>query len=257
MSARGGSVFGGKKLLFIASALVLLAAGCSASQPTSQTTPPANNQQQTATPPADQPNQTYENEFIKVTVPAGWTAKQANKTITYRNCANKENCTSANKVEPNPAAVNITKGNYILYINVQASQASGVIGGRFAEIAGGAPSADAVVVDWPNECGSAAYYPAFAEHQRVDLYVGAGGKSQSCRVPANGSTVWFFSYITDNGRGYFNYYNRDGSGSDGYVITMAYNSKDVNKLPKKGSTELNSFLDEMTGITKTLEIKKH
>jgi hypothetical protein len=188
----------------------------------------------------------YENQYMKIVIPGGWVATEAIKKVYGQN---------GEEVLPNPAAVNITKGNYILYINTEAFQASGVEGGRFAEIAMGAPSAEAVVTSWPSQCGvSDVSYP------RVDLYVGPSDKEDWCNVPTN-KTVWFFSYISGespapSGLSYFNYYTSPRpNGADGYVITMSYNSKDVNTLPEKGSSELNQMLSEITDIVKTLQIK--
>ena len=178
----------------------------------------------------------YENQYIKVVLPPGWTAKRAGR---------------------NRAAVNIIKGNYILYINTQATQASGVEGGRFAEIAMGAPSSDAVVTVYPSPpCGNAQSTPAFDRHTRMDLYVSkADSKSQDwCNAPSSGATVWYFSYITDAAGGFFNFYVAGQNRA--LVVTMAYRSKNVNSLPAKGSTELNSMLSEMTSIVNSLKIKQ-
>jgi hypothetical protein len=90
-------------------------------------------------------------------------------------------------------------------------------------------------------------------YERVDLYVSGKDKSEFCRAPTNGRTVWYFSYLTDRHGGYFNYYKPDEP--PGLVVTMAYNSKDVNSFPAKGSQELTRALADMTGIVKTLEIK--
>ena len=188
----------------------------------------------------------YENQYMKVTVPGGWKAAEAVKTVYNGSVAVKS---------PNPAAVNITKGNYTLYINTQASQASGAEGGRFAEIAMGAPSADAVVTEQPSPpCGTSENHPAILDHPRVDLYVSSKDKTDYCNVPTNGKTVWYFSYITNSSNGYFNYYKNDTP--PGFVITMAYNSKTVNSFPVKGSMELNQALDDMTTIIKSLDIKQ-
>src|SRR3989344_3193736 len=78
-------------------------------EPTNQVTPTPN-----PTAPLTQ-SQVYDNQYMKVIIPAGWSAKQATN---------------------NPAALNITKGNYILFVNARAGQASGVEGGRFEEYAG-------------------------------------------------------------------------------------------------------------------------
>ena len=172
---------------------------------------------------------------MTVTVPSDWTASQAAQ---------------------NAAAVNITKGNYILYINVNATQASGVTGGRFAEIAQGAPSADAVVTIQPSPpCGTQEKTSAFDKYSRVDLYVSASDKKDYCAVPTNASTVWYFSYLTDQNNGYFNYYQADQP--PGLVVTMAYNLKDVNSLPVKGSSDLNTAFSDMTSIAKSLVIKSN
>ncbi|HEY6330055.1 MAG TPA: hypothetical protein VI756_12020, partial [Blastocatellia bacterium] len=72
------------------------------------------------TPNAARASNAYETDYLKVSVPAGWTAKEA----TPRH-------------QPDPAAVNIVKGKYILYIDVHTGQASGTPGGRFAEVAMG------------------------------------------------------------------------------------------------------------------------
>jgi len=192
-------------------------------------------QPQSSAQPNNQ-NRVYENQYMKVDLLPGWTAKSARSI---------------------PAAVNIAKGNYILYINTQASQASGVEGGRFSEIAMGAPSADAVVTVQPSPpCGKGETSSAFDGHTRIDLYVSkADSKSQSwCNTPSGEATVWYFSYITDAAGGYFNYYV-PGQGR-ALVVTMAYRSKNVNRLPVQGSTELNSMLSEMTSIVGSLNVKR-
>jgi hypothetical protein len=167
---------------------------------------------------------------MKITLQPGWTAKQAGS---------------------NTAAVNIINDKYILYINTQASQASGVEGGRFAEIAQGAPSADAVVTVQPSQpCGT--QESTGEGTYRIDLYINASGKQAYCAVPTNGQTVWYFSYITDSSKGFFNY--SAGRGNP-FVITMSYNSKNINSFPVKGSQELQSALSEMNTMVNSLEIK--
>ncbi len=191
---------------------------------------------QPSSPQQRSQNTVYETPYMKVVLLPGWAAKRSRRT---------------------PAAVNIAKGNYILYINTQASQASGVEGGRFSEIAMGAPSADAVVTVQPSPpCGKAESRPAFGPHTRVDLYVSkADSKSQDwCNAPSSGATVWYFSYITDAAGGYFNFYIPGQNRA--LVVTMAYGSKDVNSLPLKGSTELESMLSEMTSMVKSLKVKR-
>lgn len=176
----------------------------------------------------------YENKYLKVTIPAGW---------AYSPTAS--------------GAVNMTKNNYILYINPSATQAGMAEGGSFDGIAIGAPSADAVVTEHPTAgCGSPESHSAYGQYSRYDYYVNSTvTKTQGwCVSPSDGSTVWYFSYISSGG--YYNHYYTVSDPPKSYVITMAYNLKDVNKLPKKGSAELTSMLSEMTNIVKTLELKQ-
>lgn len=174
----------------------------------------------------------YENKYMKFTLPAGW----------------------AVTLGADSSAVNIIKEEYILYINTKAEQASGIDGGRFSEIAIGAPSADAVIATHPSDpCGFSENFSTLVGQKRIDLYVNNKEKQDWCASPSNGETVWYFSYITGSTGGYFNYYKAGEPLS--FVITMAYNSKDVNKLPVRGSATLNARLNEMTSIVKTLEIK--
>ena len=232
-----------KKIILAIPILALVVMGCNKYAPVQQQQPQQQQDDQNTAPVANTQSQNYENQYLKITIPTGWTATEANKST------------------PSLAAVNITKGNYILYVNTEASQASGVEGGRFAEIAMGAPSADAVVTVQPSPpCGTSVSNPATLDHPRVDLYVNSKDNSQSglCNLPKNNSTVWYFSYITDSHGDYFNYYDSTNNDSGkGYVITMAYNSKDVNSFPVKGSTELNSALADMTSIVKSIVIKNH
>jgi len=212
-----------------------------------------NLQNQANKPIDDIQEQVYETNYLKVMIPTGWTATIAKEMVEE---IVDENGNSIS-VQPNPAAVNITKDNYILYINTQAQQASGVEGGRFSEIAQGAPSADAVIKIHPTSpCGSSEKGSAFDQYQRVDLYVSSQEKNiETCNIPTGQKTVWYFSYITGNSKGgYFNYYT-DASGK-GLVITMAYDSDNVNQLPIKDSAVLTQMLETMTDIAATLEIKQ-
>ena len=229
--------------------------------------------------PVQQPEQTvtqtvtktgekiFSNQYMTFTVPTGWTVEEANHSVYNEDCVSKKICTTpaqANKIEPNPAAVNITKGNYILYINTRTGQSSGVEGGRFSEIAGGAPSVDAVENEAPAEpCEMSSVVSAMNVNgisgQRTDFYTGSNNRSGMCKTPANGKEVWYFSYFgavtsPDTGAGYFNYYNVPDIQLIGWVVTMAYNSEDVNSLPVKGSADLNQALSDMSGILKTLKI---
>jgi hypothetical protein len=193
---------------------------------------------------------------MKLRVPTGWQLTEATETLQDQLYDKVTGKTSkvGKPVTTKTGAVNIIKGKYILYINPQAGQASGIAGGRFAEIAMGAPSADAVVVEQPNQpCGNEVLVSMKNGWPRHDWYVASKDKTGWCTVPTAGESVWYFSYVTDARHGYINYYGTDGP--PGWVITMGYNSKDVNTFPVKGSPELTSALAEMTSITNTVEFK--
>jgi hypothetical protein len=126
------------------------------------------------------------------------------------------------------------------------------MGGRFGEIAGGAPSVHAVVQNLANaSCGETETHAIFAQYLRWDYYASNLGNKELCNLPESGS-IWYFSFINIKDSGYFNSYDNC---CGGLVITMAYNSRDVSKLPIKGSTALNNMLKEMTSIVRTLEVK--
>ncbi len=215
-----------------------------------------------AEPPAPTPappvaGTMFENAYMKVTVPQGWALTEVTETLQdqrYDQATGKTIKVGEPKTTKN-GAVNITKGKYILYVHPQAGQASGVDGGRFAEIAMGAPSADAVVVEQPSPpCGTEKTSAVKVGWTRHDWFVSSADKKDYCAVPSGSSAVWYFSYITDSKNGYINYYN---AGSlPGWVITMGYNSKTVNSLPAQNSPELTTALTEMTNIVKTLELKQ-
>ena len=203
-------------------------------------------------------NGVYEDQYMKVMIPVDWAATQSIQTVYYTHCASfKSDCTETPEVELKPGAIDIKKGNYILHIDSQAGQASGIEGGRFGEITNNAPSVKAVMSD-PSVggyCGTAETEPAMINNLRNDLFVGPKDNKNylGCIAPANGGTVWYFSYIGSNS--YFNYYKNQTENVQGYIITMSYNSDDVNSLPIKGSASQTAALSEMTSIANTLELK--
>ena len=190
----------------------------------------------TTTPTTVAQSKVYSNTYLSVTIPSGWSYSATQS-----------------------GAVNITKNNYILYINPRAQQASVIQGGRYGEIAAGAPSSDAVN---NLDAGNAPCTPAEAHviaggYSRYDYYVSkqsADSYLVRCTAPSDGSNVWYFSYASKDGH-FLNHTAEQEGTAVGYAITMAYNSKDVNALPKKGGTELNTMLNEMTNIVATFKMK--
>lgn len=192
----------------------------------------------------------YENAFMKVTIPDGWSAKEATH-IVYGE--------GGGTVQQNPAAVNIIRDNYILYINTAAGQASGIIGGRFGEIAGGAPSVDAVFSEGgQGHCGVEEWGGGYTDNDGTnfslkDLYLNTTNRQAWCFAPTNGKTVWYFSYIGPQSGGYFNEYSDGKPGA--LVITMSYNTKNIDQLPIQGSASLDNALAVMTKIAQSLQVK--
>ena len=197
---------------------------------------------------------TFENQYLKINLVPGWTAKA---------------------VKNNPDAVNITKGQYVLYISTRTSQASGVEGGRFSEIAMGAKSAEAVAEGQNPTCGTNQETKINQKLRRSDLFVSSKEKSEfGCHTPTNGKNVWFFSYLTSSkSEGYFNYYQIQkntsllltelketpsedfGENDTGWVITIAYNSTNINSFPEKNSSGLKSALNQISLMVNSLKIK--
>lgn len=154
-----------------------------------------------------------------------------------------------------PGAVNVRKGKYILYINPRAQQASGVEGGRFSEIAMGAPSIDAVITEHPvPPCNEPVRGGAYGTWVREDLYVDANTTAAWCRKPPTDKSVWYFSYITTEVGGYFNYY--EAGEPIALVVTAAYDSMVLSELPERGSSELERILGEVGQMAETISIIK-
>jgi hypothetical protein len=216
-----------RKYLLIAISALLLASGCS---PASNVTTTVNTQ----SPTPSITKRVYDNQYMRFEYPAEWTAAEGYQS---------------------PNIVNITKDNYILFINADVTQASGVEGGRFAEIAQGSPSADTVVIEQPSPpCGTLEKHEATSAFTRNDLFIKSADSRENCSSPKNGKNVWYFSYINTQEGGYINYYKN--SFNRGYVITMSYNSPNVDTFPAKDSPELTAALLEMTDMVKALTLKK-
>lgn len=185
----------------------------------------------TTTPTTVAQSKVYSNQYLSVTIPGGWSYSATQS-----------------------GAVNITKNDYILYINPRAQQASGVQGGRLGEIAAGAPSYD-IVVGGNGVCiTDPVKIAATGGFSRYDYYINPADQSGCEAHPSNGSTIWYFSYLSQDG-GFFNHTAQQQGTAEGYVITMAYNEVYVNNLPVKGSATLNAMLKEMTSIAATLKLK--
>ncbi len=197
----------------------------------STNTPVETNEKDTTTENVTTQVTNFSNNFMTIDIPKDWTYSEA------------------------ADAINIEKSGYILYINPNFNQASGVNGARFSEISEGSPSADLVMLVQPNDpCGTKASKSIFLDYVRTDLYISKNNGSEACGAPTDNSTRWYFSYVT-TGTGYVNYYDTS-SPSTSYVITMSYQTDSINMLPNQDENNLEDMLNQMSDILKTLVLRK-
>ena len=176
---------------------------------------------QISSPPAE----TFNNQYVRMTILPGWTA-------------------SASIPE-----LKVTHGKYVLTINAIYQHASGVEGGRFEEVTDGMSSVEAVRAE--------VVQPSWILCAKSDVAVITGTLSlaslytddtkanveDGCKFPADGKPAWFGSYFA-------------GTGSESeYTITLAYDTSNMNELPKKGDPELTRVLNDTKTMLKTLELK--
>ncbi len=173
-------------------------------------------------------SRTFENQYVKMTILPGW------------------------KVASSPPEVRVTQGKYVLTINSIYEHASGVEGGRFEEATSGMPSITAVLanVEGPGGTNCAQSLPdqqmvINAKMSLGNLYTNdtKANVEDGCKFPSDGRSAWFGSL-----------YVGEGSESE-YTITLAYDTTDVNQLPKKGTPELTKMLSDTKAMLKTLELK--
>ncbi len=76
-----------------------------------------------------------------------------------------------------------------------------------------------------------------------NLYTDRSKAQADCVLPADPERVWFGSYFSG-----------EGPASE-YTITLGYDTKDVNALPKKDSPELRQIFSDIKAMLETLQIK--
>jgi len=170
----------------------------------------------------------FENQYVRMTVLPGWTVDASSS----------------------PPLVKVTHGRYVLTIDPIFVHASGVKGGRISEIVSGMPSVEAVRAGvegpWGTDC---------AQPNNVVIITGTlslanlytddtkSNVENGCVFPSDGQPAWFGSLFVG-----------EGSESE-YTITLAYDTRDVNALPKEGTTELKQVLSDVQTMLKSLEMK--
>jgi len=193
--------------------------------------------------------------------PAPQTQPQTNNAGAFENAYLKMALARGWQVQEVGYAVNITKDKYVLYINPKTTQASGVEGGRFSEIAQGAPGVGLVMTFHPADpCGTKATEVISDTLTRSDYYVRTADATEFCNASTIADPVWYFSFVGTKNDGYFGDPTKvnPSLSSDPFrqfVITMSYTATDINALPKKGSAELTQAFGEMTEMVKSVEFK--
>lgn len=240
-----------KKIILLGSAVLFLATGCNkavkvANAPSNNQTPPqsaVSNSTNSAAPATKAPAQAqvFTDQNLSINVLPGWVAKQSTAKTA-------------------PEAVNITDGNYILYINPLFGHASGIQGGRFSEVTGGMPSVDLVMTQVeqpasPTDCSvdGKLSEPINSEVSLWNLYTDNTKTHNGCAFPSSGVSVWFGSYSSGSAVAFGRTSSPDQFNE--FAITVAYNTKNVNTLPKKNDPVLNSTLADVVSMLKTLKLK--
>jgi len=206
----------------------------------------------TTTPPAT----TFENSRIKLNVPAGW-----------------KNLPVSGK------GVVLVKGNYTLNILTNnVGQASGVQGGRFAEIAGYMYAPELKIPQPGTECSNSTVPVTDINTQivRMDLFYNPTGKDSSmneqCGNPTKNTNLWYGSYFSTkvattpaSHDGHFLDYQKASlkkqplmvvdNPDDEMVYTMSYFTTSINSLPSQDDSALQSMITEMTNIIKSIQYK--
>jgi hypothetical protein len=223
--------------------------------------PTAHPQQECAAPPTSPAS--FEDDWIKVTAPDGWSSCQPVDRHSAR--------------QP-MAGTLFKKGDFELYLITHTGHASPVEGGRFVEIAPLlSPWLD--LSDAP-DCGlhtQGQITKLSRRLSRVDVYFDAihadANALQACGNPETRKVFWFGSYFEENcpprGRipstdecgGYFIGHPRI-AGKSGPSIsqgmmtyTLTFHTNDPDYLPSRGDSELNEILKEATSIVLHIHYK--
>lgn len=145
--------------------------------------------------------------------------------------------------------LNIVHGKYLLTIDPIYTHASGGICGKFEGVAHG-PSIEAVMSNTDHPAGGfeCALWPPketiVAKAMSLsNLYTDSSKSKNGCTFPSSGLPVWFGSYFC-------------GVGTESeYTITLAFDTTDVNRLPRKGTPGLRHVFSDVVAMLKTLNMK--
>jgi hypothetical protein len=207
-------------------------------------------------------NGLYEDEKISVQIPAAW-----NPTINgeVRNG-------SANAI-----GLVLRKDRYILRLCTGCAQTSGIVGGRFSEIAG-------LVQPWyradpeakPFPCGKREINKISTLLDRIDFWYRRDLRHPSevdaddCHEPNTTATVWYGSYFAERcppavAQGYdcggfflHSHWLAKSRADDPFnemVIALTYDASGPDSLPRREDRELRQILREATAIVRSVHFR--
>lgn len=152
----------------------------------------------------------------------------------------------------------LTKNNYQIHINPSTGPTGGSEGGRFADLAAYTPSISVAVITQPSSpCEENPEIKINSLLVRTDLYISSDNKNEWCNAPTEGS-AWYGSFVTTPQSGYYGEIKKykDIETNQKFLITFGYEGiSDINNLPKKGTSELNKMLEEMSAIVESIIFK--
>ena len=222
-------------------------------------------------PPHKTSQSVFEDDRIRVGIPAGWSVQPATETVT------------GDRTYQLPIGALFTKGRYKLYLLSHHGQASGIEGGRFSEVVEYiSPWIDMSESPWL-PCPPQAYETVANDKlSRTDLYFDTTHASKKalvdCGKPTVKGALWYGSYFVETCQakdspracgGFFLTYQDlsgkppqdrvvDGSTlSDEWQMTYAltYDTTTPNALPMKGDPELRKVLREASEIVSSIVYK--
>jgi hypothetical protein len=203
---------------------------------------------------------TYTDDKISVEAPGDWTITIDDLDGTYRGAI-------------------LRKGKYVLRLCTACGQTSGIMGGRFNEIAG-------LVQPWyridpgakGSPCGNEKDTRISRRLDRVDFWFRRDPahtydeEADDCRQPKTTAAVWYGSYFAEHCS-----YARTGEDCGGYFLhrdwlvnphagnefpidemafAMTYEEDDLDQLPHQDDPELEQVLRGATTIVRSVRYKK-
>lgn len=206
----------------------------------------------------------FKDDRVSVAIPDGWSVSTVTTAVrgdrTYRQ----------------PIGAALTRGSYTLYLLTHYGQASGIIGGRFGEIA-------EYVAPWVDRTNPSPCIDFLEKRttrvtsklSRVDLYFDSAGASaealERCGRPSVRAVLWYGSYFTlacsgntssDCGGFFLELPLLSGKNHDAVhpsesqmAITLSFRAARPNDLPRRGDAQLNEFLARASTVVGDVTFK--